>query len=325
MQPSWILFIVQLPGRQTASRMRLWRALKTSGAAMLRDGVYLAAESDHTLAILDSCQQEIEQSGGQAYRFPVELTSMQRREWLPLFDRSPAYVTLQKFIQSLMKQLPRSTEGRVRQKLAQLQLDFENTVAADFFSTPLQAKTRTSLVACVAAVDRHFSDGEPHSRRGIIPLRDLADFQGRTWATRQHLWADRVASAWLIQRFIDKRARFVWLKDTTKCPKQALGFDFDNATFTHIGDKITFEVLLTSFKLHTDPALTQIAAMIHYLDIGGVAISEADGFAAILTGARARCRDDNALLKTMATVLDDMYHSFSQPATTTPRQKRKPV
>ena len=156
-------------------------------------------------------------------------------------------------------------------------------------------------------------------------MRDLADFQGRSWATRQHLWADRVASAWLIQRFIDKRARFVWLKDTAKCPKQALGFDFDNATFTHIGDKVTFEVLLTSFKLQTDSALLQIAAMIHYLDIGGVAISEADGFAAILTGARARCRDDHALLKTMTTVLDDMYHSFSQPTITTRQQKRKPV
>jgi hypothetical protein len=323
MQPSWLLFIVHLSGRQTASRMRLWRALKTSGAAMLRDGVYLAAESDHTLPVLDRCQQEIEQSGGRAYRFPVVLTGAQRREWLPLFDRSPSYVTLQKSMQTLMRQLPRSTEGRVRQRLAQLQTDFDNTAATDFFPTDLQAKTRTSLVACVAAVDRHFSDGEPHSRHGIIPLRDLADHQGRTWATRQHLWADRVASAWLIQRFIDKRARFVWLKDTAKCPKQALGFDFDNAAFTHVGDKVTFEVLLSSFKLQTDVALTHIAAMIHYLDIGGVAISEADGFAAILTGAKARCRNDNALLKTMTTVLDDLYHSFSLTMTTTRQQKRK--
>ena len=323
MQTQWLLFIVHLSGRQTASRMRLWRALKTSGAAMLRDGVYLAAESDHSLPILDVCQQEIEQSGGRAYRFPVTLTAAQRREWLPLFDRSQTYVALQKSIQTLMRQLPRSTEGRVRQKLTQLQVDFDNTVATDFFPTDIQTKVHTSLAACVAAVDRHFSDGEPHARRGIIPLHDIADYQGRRWATRQHLWADRVASAWLIQRFIDKHAHFIWLKEPSKCPKQALGFDFDNATFTHIDDKVTFEVLLISFKLQTDPALSHIASMIHYLDVGGVAISEADGFAAILTGARARCRNDDALLKTMSTILDDLYHSFSQTTNTTRPKKRK--
>lgn len=313
MQPRWFLFIVRLSGRQTASRMRLWRALKTSGAALLRDGVYLAAENNHTLLCLDRCQQEIEQSGGRAYRFPVELSSTQRREWLPLFDRSAAYMALQKSIQTLLRQLLRGTEGRVRQKLAQLQTDFDTTVAMDFFPTDLQTKTGTSLTACTLAVDQHFSDGEPHPRRGIIPQRAIADYQGRTWATRQHLWVDRVACAWLIQRFIDKRARFVWLKDTAKCPKHALGFDFDNACFTHSGDKVTFEVLLASFNLQADPALSQLAAMIHYLDVGGVAISEADGFAAILTGARARCRNDNALLKAMLPILDDLYQAFSTP------------
>lgn len=277
---------------------------------MIRDGVYLVAENPYTSAVLERCQQEIVQSGGKAYRFPIDLSATQYREWLPLFDRSESYVAIQKAITALTRQLPRATEGRVRQKLTQLQTDFDNTVATDFFPTNLQTKVCDSLTACTTAIDRHFSDGEPQSRRGIIPLRQIADYQGRTWATRDHLWVDRVASAWLIRRFIDKRAKFLWLKDTNKIPKQTLGFDFDTATFTHIGDKVTFEVLMHSFQLQDDPALQHMAAMIHYLDVGGVAISEADGFVAILTGARARCRNDNELLNTISPILDDLYQAF---------------
>lgn len=310
MKYNWFLFIVHLSGRQTTSRMRLWRALKSSGAAMLRDGVYLAAENPHTNVILDRCEQEIEQSGGKAYRFDIDLSPTQRREWLPLFDRSESYIAIQKAITALTRQLTRATEGRVRQKLTQLQTDFDNTVATDFFPTELQPKVRDSLTACITTIDRHFSDGEPQARHGIIPIRNIHEYQGRTWATRQNLWVDRVASAWLIQNYIDKRAKFIWLKDTSKIPKQALGFDFDDATFTHIGDKVTFEVLMHSFQLHNDPALQHIAAMIHYLDVGGVAISEADGFVAILTGARSRCRNDNELLNTMSPILDDLYQAF---------------
>lgn len=310
MKTAWHLFVVSLSGRQASSRMRLWRALRTSGAALIRDGVYLVAENPRTMTILADCAQQIERAGGRADFFAIELTAAQRREWQPLFDRSDAYLALQKSIQALQRQFKRGTEGRMRQKLAQLQTEFEHTVAIDTFPTSQQDKVRKSLAACAKEIENHFLKGEPHSRSGIIPIRAIRDYQGRSWATRRDLWVDRVASAWLIQRFIDKCPRFIWLKDLAKCPKSALGFDFDNATFSHIGTKVTFEVLVTSFQLQDDEALNQIAAMVHYLDVGGVAVAEADGFVAILTGARARCTNDTQLIKAMFPVLDDLYTAY---------------
>jgi hypothetical protein len=81
----------------------------------------------------------------------------------------------------------------------------------------------------------------------FLVLLAMADFQGRTWATRKHLWVDRMASAWLICRFIDPKASFHWLDDPKRCPKKALGFDFDGATFTHVDGRVTFEVLAANF------------------------------------------------------------------------------
>src|SRR3546814_6533704 len=80
---------------------------------------------------------------------------------------------------------------------------------------------------------------------------------------------DRLACAWLIHRFIDSQARFLWLESPALCPADALGFDFDGATFTHIEARVSFEVLLASFGLD-QPGLRRIGALVHYLDVGGV-------------------------------------------------------
>ena len=126
------------------------------------------------------------------------------------------------------------------------------------------------------------------------------------------MWVDRVASAWLIQRFIDPKARFVWLAKPKDCPTDALGFDFDGADFTHVGDKVTFEVLMASFGLEADRGLQRLAAMIHALDVGGTAAPEAMGFEAILKGASQRLPDDDTLLKEIGSVLDSLHAHFQQ-------------
>jgi hypothetical protein len=140
--------------------------------------------------------------------------------------------------------------------------------------------------------------------------RDVKEYRGRTWATREHLWIDRVCSAWLIQRFIDPKARFVWLKRPKDCPKRAIGFDFDGAPFTHVDSKVTFEVLVASFGLDTNPALTRLGALVHFLDVGGIPVPEAAGLATIVSGARTLQRDDSALLQYVSPVLDSIYSAF---------------
>lgn len=149
------------------------------------------------------------------------------------------------------------------------------------------------------------------SLRGGEPQRPhLADFQGKTSATRRDLWVDRLASAWLIRRFIDPQAQFLWLEDVTHCPPDALGFDFDGATFTHVGQYVTFETLLRSFGLEHDVGLQRLGTLLHTLDVGGTA-PEAAGFALLLKGLKHRAADDDVLLSRGRQLLDDVYHAFS--------------
>ncbi|MNL18394.1 Chromate resistance exported protein [compost metagenome] len=122
---------------------------------------------------------------------------------------------------------------------------------------------------------------------------------------------DRVACAWLIRRFIDPHASFLWLEDIRQCPGEALGFDFDGATFTHVGNRVSFEVLLASFGLDENKGLARLGQMVHVLDIGGTPVAEASGFEAVLAGARERLPNDDALLEEVGTVLDSLYTHFS--------------
>jgi hypothetical protein len=125
---------------------------------------------------------------------------------------------------------------------------------------------------------------------------------------------DRIASAWLIRRFIDPQAEFLWLSDIHACPADALGFDYDGAAFTHAGERVSFEVLLASFGLEQDTALQRLAELVHALDVGGPQPPEASGFEAMLGGARSRIADDDRLLDEIALLLDSLYVYFQQPA-----------
>ena len=119
------------------------------------------------------------------------------------------------------------------------------------------------------AANRALTPYEPHSIRGAITPLSVNDFKRRTWATRRRPWVDRLACAWLIRRFIDRKARILWLAKPKDCPAKAVGFDFDGATFSHVGARVTFEVMVASFGLE-QPALKRIGAIVHYLDAGGV-------------------------------------------------------
>ena len=119
------------------------------------------------------------------------------------------------------------------------------------------------------------------------------------------------ASRGQLLRFIDKKAKFIWLEKPKSCPRDALGFDFDGATFTHIGARVTFEVLLASFSLDRDAGLTRVGGLVHYLDVGGIPVAEAAGVEMVLRGAQRRCKDDDALLAEAAKIFDDLYTAYT--------------
>jgi hypothetical protein len=311
----WLLLVVSLPTQSATARMRVWRGLKALGCASLRDGAYLlpdrATHADALRALADECARE----GGVAWLMRVEaLSDDDAQAYRQLFDRSEEYAELQRAWKQANRGLARLSATELARLQRKLQRDFEALQAIDFFAGEAQAEAQAAWAELHKRIDQLLSPDEPHETEGGIERLDRARYQGRTWATRRRLWVDRVASAWLIRRFIDPAARFKWLAKPSDCPKSALGFDFDGAAFTHVGDRVTFETLMASFGLEDDAALARLAALVHQLDVGGEPVPEAVGFEAVLAGARERLDDDDALLAEISTVLDSLYAHFERQA-----------
>lgn len=314
MSVPWLLLVISLPGQNQTLRMRVWRALKAIGAGVLRDGVYMLPKSDAATSVFNEQAGEIQSGGGSAHILTFDSASpAQQDEFVGLFDRNAEYTDVVERLDGFKNDLADLEEAEARRRLAGLRRDVSATAAIDFFPGAALRQVEGALTDTEAALNARFSPDEPHAGAGPIPLRSRADYRGKTWATRAHLWIDRVSSAWLIRRFIDSKAKFLWLAQLPDCPRDALGFDFDGAEFTHVGAKVTFEVLLASFALESDRGLARLGSLIHYLDVGGVPMPEAAGFAAIMAGARASQPTDDALLKAMTPVLDYLYASYSVP------------
>jgi hypothetical protein len=312
--PAWLMLVVSLPGRSQTPRMRLWRALKGAGAAMLRDGVYVLPASDTAQALFNMQADQAIKAGGSAQVVPfASADPKQEAELRAAFDRTAAYAQGLEHLAAVRAGLPKLSEVEARRRLASARRELEAIAVTDFFPGAARRQVEAALADAEHVLNSHFAPDEPHTKKTTIPRRRAQDYRGRVWATRRHLWIDRVASAWLIRRFIDPRAQFRWLKKPADCPKRALGFDFDGAEFSHVGEQVTFEVLAASFGLDHDPRLARLGRLIRYLDIGGVPVPEAAGFASVMAGTRVRHgEDDDALLKDMSVVLDSLYAAYSE-------------
>lgn len=313
LQSPWLLFVVSLPTASATLRMRLWRTIRALGCAPLRDGAYLIpARNEHGKA-LEALADQTNTEGGQAWLVNVAPRSGRDESlFASLFDRSADYAELGRRLSQARKAFASQAPADLARNVKRLRKEWHALQRIDFFPGEATLQAQAAWAGFEAAANAALSPDEPHATRRPIPRLNPDDYQGRTWATRRKLWVDRVASAWLIQRFIDRSAAFVWLDAPADCPEKALGFDFDDAAFTHIGDKVTFEVLLASFGLEEDRGLLKIGALVHSLDVGGAESPEAAGFEAILSGARSRMPDDDALLKEMGAVLDSLHIHYSK-------------
>jgi hypothetical protein len=311
---AWLLLITNLPGHNPTLRMRIWRTMKSAGAVLLRDGAYLLPNSDESLEALQEQAAQIRAAGGLAHLLFFDAHSPeQTSELTVLFDRTTEYAEAIQRLDALKGALPKLEEPEARQQLAGVGREVADIVARDFFAGEPRKQMESAIADAEAALNARFAPDEPKASHRKLRERIRKEYQGRTWATREHLWIDRVASAWLIRRFVDPDARFLWLKKPKDCPKRAVGFDFDGAEFTHVDSKVTFEVLLASFGLEADPGLARLGALVHHLDVGGIPTAEGPGFATIMAGARTLQRDDDALLKAMTPVLDSLYAGYTNP------------
>ena len=311
----WILLVVSLPTENATLRMRVWRALKGMGAANLRDGAYLLPNLPGlpTLeAQLQLLADEVIGANGSAH--VLRLAAQPDNEgFVPLFDRSADYADLIHHINSSSAQLT-SANARESTKLARKHRKaLAGLVEIDYFPGEAMRQTDAALQALDLACNQALSPDEPRFAHGQIAPLNARNFQNRTWATRARPWVDRLASAWLIKRFIDPKARFAWLVTPTDCPANAVGFDFDGAAFSHVGVLVTFEVLLASFSLNS-PALKRLAALVHFLDAGGVEPPEALGVESVLAGLRASISDDDALLHAAGGVFEALLVTFTETA-----------
>ena len=313
----WSLLLVTLPTQPNAVRLRIWRALKALGCAALRDGAYVLPASE--APALEALAVEVRENGGSASVLSLSPTDeAQRLDVLTQFDRSKAYASWSESVTLAFSILQTLPEADARKRVRSISEALQAIKRIDYYPGDAASKNDALLVLLRQAFDTHFSKGEPHPAPGKIARLDPAKFQGKRWATRARPWVDRMASAWLIARFIDTQARFVWLQDPSNAPKGVLGFDYDGARFTHVGtqghERVTFEVLLSSFGLDADPHLAAIAQVVHYLDAGGIPVAQAAGLEAILGGLREMHADDDTLIKATGAVFDALYANAASAA-----------
>ena len=308
-----LILILSLPTENATIRMRVWRTLKASGAAVLRDGVYLMPERISCRNLLNAVCTEVRFNGGNAYVMGVE--EPDDVNFSALFDRSADYAALQTAAEQIRNNLNTESAASLLKQTRKLRKRFASLVDIDFYPADIQTQLAASLQELELSVVRLTAPDEPHPTNTDIASRLISEYQGRTWATRRRSWVDRLACAWLIRRYIDPRAQLLWLTSPADCPADALGFDFDGAAFSHVGNLVSFEVLLISFNL-AQPGFRRLGALVHYLDIGGPAPSEASGVETILAGWRAAIDDDDQLLAVASNLFDGLLFAFQKTAAT---------
>ena len=303
--------VLSLPTHNSTVRMRVWRALKDSGCGVLRDGVYVLPAGSGE-GVLGKIESEIRSAGGFAMTLELKpRAAEQLSELRKLFDRSADYGALLQKIDAAASALPRLGARKGGTQLRRLRAAFDRISMIDFF--PGQA--RLQAAEAIAALERRFQEayagGEPRSSKRRLRTLDPARYQKRLWATRKDLWVDRLASAWLIKRFIDRNARFVWIARPSERPRNAIGFDYTGAQFTHAHNRVTFEVLRGSFGLDRDPALMAIGKAVHFLDVGGIPAPDATGLETLLKGIKQKARGDDELLAEAMRVLDFFHSAYT--------------
>jgi hypothetical protein len=301
-QTGFAALVLSLPAENKTARMRVWRALRALGCGVLRDGVYLLPQGAEA-SVFAGLEAQVKAAGGFAMSVELGLKSAAQLEPVrKLFDRTEEYAALIDRIEAAKKNPTEAVLKRLRRSL-------EDIARRDFYPGEAKRQAEDALARLASAL--HASGDEPRGARGKLRRLDPRDYQGRIWTTRKSPWIDRLSSAWLIKRFIDRRARFKWVDKPKGRSKDAVGFDFDGAEFTHVGRRVTFEVLASSFGLEADPALKKLAATILFLDAGGVPVPDAGGLELILKGARDKAKSDDELLAAASTVFDHVYTAYS--------------
>ncbi len=302
----WLLFFHTLPPKPDYLRVKVWRRLQALGAVAVKNSAYVLPSNERTREDFQWLQKEIEGLGGEASicngRFIDGLSDGQLRS---LFNaaRDSDYSQLSDELRDVLAEAQSGgAEEGWPSRARRLRKRFDQITALDFFTAPGREPV-TGLLA-------QLNDALRSRDRSGQQKATTSSAQGRTWVTRKRVGVDRMASAWLIQRFIDPKAKLAFVDRDAPAVDGQIRYDMDDGDFTHEGDRCTFEVLLDRFGLD-DPALAMIGRIIHDLDLkdGKFREEETPGVSMLLKGIERSHEDDESRVRTSSQCFDALYQS----------------
>ncbi|HCC68966.1 MAG TPA: hypothetical protein DEP99_03665 [Nitrospiraceae bacterium] len=317
----WLLIFYTVPSMPVNNRIRLWRRLARVGAVPLKGSVYILPHTEENYEFCQWLVSEVSSVGGEGSFVKVKrVETLEDRVVIDLFNkqREKEYREIEKGLESIERRVNSIKKGsriedykRISDLMNKYLREFEEVRKVDFFSSrfgyALEKKIRnlTSEFKGLA--------GEEVKKQSVsIVPRHKEDYQGKTWVTRKRPFVDRMASAWLIKRFIDRQASFKFIdeNDLKTLKGGVVTFDIKNGDFTHQGNMCTFEVLMKSFNLR-DKSIKKIAEIVHELDIKDDKYRniETKGIEKILLGIRKIAEDDIHTLEKGISIFDMLYES----------------
>ena len=311
----WLLLIHQLPPKPDYFRVKIWRRLQRVGAVAIKNSVYVLPYTEQASEDFQWLRRDIVAGGGEASVCQaafVDGLSDGQIEALFRAQRDAEYAEVARAADELGRDGEPGEVARLERRLA-------DVVALDHFGG---GGRRAAEAALERARERRAPP--PAGRAAGAATAPGRPVRGRTWVTRSGVHVDRIASAWLIRRFIDPAARFRFVAGTEHRPAPGeLRFDMYEAEYTHEADRCTFETLAARFGL-VDAGVAALGELVHDIDCkdGRYARSETAGFERLIGGIVRRHASDAARLERGAAVLDDLYEAFGGGGTARPRRRR---
>ena len=307
-QQQLLLLLVGVPPTPSSLRVRVWRRLRSLGAVPLKRSAYLLPDTPERYEDFQWLAQEIEREGGDATLVRVQqIENMSPGEVLRLFHepRDHDYKQLAARSRKLLQSLDRKTAAkstRVHDEFARLSKEHQRIRDIDFFGAPGGAEVRR-LEEAIAMRTRRPESARPEP----APTLDLTKLRGRRWVTRPRPHVDRLASAWLIKRFIDADAVFVFAPPA-EFPKDAIPFDAPGVELSHHGEDCTFETLVKRARLR-DRRLARLAEVVHEADLrdGKYPHEEARGIDVAIRALLAASPDDHQVLAQGMAMFEGLY------------------
>jgi hypothetical protein len=304
----WLVLIHQIPPKPDYFRVKVRRQLQRIGAVALKNSVYVLPSRAETMEDFRWLRREITAEGGEATVCEASLVEgISRSELESMFsvERDAEYAKIVTVAQRLVDRTAGEEERAAKEaELARLRRRLEEIQAIDYFGAPGRRMAERAIASVETLLSR--------SGAGSGRPKGVDEMKGYSWVTRRDVFVDRIASAWLIRRFIDPKARFKFTGSKSYRPRPGeVRFDMFEAEYTHEGDRCTFETLLERSGLR-DRALRAVAEIVHDIDCKDAKFGrdEAPGVAALLRGLVRAHHDDATRLERGARVFDDLYASL---------------